>query len=454
MRPGRGILSAMLLVSVGSLTGCTFYSSGDPHRGTQALAISELPESAWPARMTGDLLTDLDAATPEQVTVSIPYRLGHGHDGAASEDGRQWGPDTFRLNATIAAHGVYGRGLVRQFKDVVPAEADGAIPDTLVVPRELLDGMQFVSVPRGPGPTGEALTQFREEQPDRYRRFVQRRLGLRPGPSDTWSLSSRGTRMRLYEPSGAYSGKVSRGLIIHLSSLAGLEFELPIVRELTDRGWAVLVLNASTARRDEPPVFVNPKGDLGPAGGRLATMIDNRVAEIAYAAEAGVEFLNEHAPKVQTNTIVVVGYSAGALTAPAVAELLHDRVGAVVLVGGGANLLDISQRSSLTNGGIELIWKDDGKTPEATKQLNDAYLSRTKLDPYVLAPRLCGKPVLMLHGVFDDIVPSDTGDLLRQRLGRCDCFTFTLGHRGVFLFLPNQSRRIANWIDERVSGEP
>jgi predicted esterase len=451
MRNRRGILLALALLGLATLPACSFYSGADPHRGSQALAISDLPEGTWPTRTTGDLLTDLDAATPERVSMSIPYRLGHGHDGSTASNGRSYNPDEFRLKARIVAKGVYGRGLIRQFASVEPEEQGAAIPDTLVIPHELLEGMQFVSVPRNGGPTGDALSQFREDQPERYRRFIQRRLGLRPSSGDTWQLTSRGTRMRLYEPSGDFQNKVSRGLIVHLSSLAGLEFELPIVRELTNRGWAVLVLNASTARRDEPPVFINANGDMAAPGSRLAGMIDNRVAEIAYAAEAGVEFLAEHAPKVQTNSIVIVGYSAGALTAPAVAELLHERVSAVVLVGGGANLLDISQRSSLTNGGIELIWRDDLKTPQAMKQLNDAYLTKTKLDPYVLAPRLCGKPVLMLHGAFDDIIPSDTGELLRQRLGRCDCFTFTLGHRGVFLFLPQQARKIANWIDERVS---
>ncbi|MGE3109892.1 MAG: alpha/beta hydrolase family protein [Phycisphaerales bacterium] len=440
--PRSGFITSLVLgaITVLGLSGCSFYSGGDPARGTHALAVPELPDDTWPVRTTGELLHDLDALTPDRVTLAVPYRARNPHEEGSAE---------YRLDATIVAHGVYGRGLMREFGSVVPLDGSPPSADTLSVPPELLEGMQFVSVPRSRGLSSETLRRFREEQPDRYRRMLLGRLGLRPGAGDTWTLGVRGTRMRLYEPTGRFAGKLSRGLVIHLSSLSGLEYELPVVSELNARGWAVLVINASTARRDEPPVYVNPDAGYAGAGRRLAAMIDNRVAEIAYAAEAGVEFLTDHKHLVQTSNLVVIGYSAGALTAPAVAELLGARVSAVVLVGGGANLLDISQRSTLTNGGIELVWKDNKQTPEFMRQLCDAYLTQSKLDPYTLAPRLCCKPVLMLHGAFDDIIPSDTGAMLRQRLGNCECYTYTLGHRGVFLFLPGQAKRIASWLDSR-----
>ncbi len=445
--PHRRFIPTLLfaLAASASLTGCSFYSSADPNRGTLALVSADLPSDTWPVRTTGELLLDLDATTPDSVSFTIPYRSGS--EPHADESGDDSGSGRCRLRAPIIAHGVHGRGLVREFGQVVTEDGSTLTSDSLIVPTELLGGLQFVSLPRSAGLSTDNLRRLRDEQPDRYRRFLHRRLGLRQGPGDTWTLAARGTRMRLYHPTDAFSGKVSRGLVIHLSSLAGLEFELPIVKELNRRGWAVLIINASTARRDEPSVYVNPDTDLSQPSARLASMIDNRVAEIAYAAEAGVEFIAEHYPLVQTGNLAVIGYSAGALTAPAVAELLSERVSALVLVGGGANLLDISQRSSLTNGGIELAWKNDFKVPSVVQQLNDAYLSKTKLDPYVLAPRLCNKPVLMLHGAFDDIVPSDTGELLRQRLCSCECYTFTLGHRGIFFFLPGQAGRIANWLD-------
>jgi len=374
------------------------------------------------------------------------------------------GDDFFICRVRVAHHGVYGQGLIRELTE--PAGPDNApVPDDLILPRLLLSGLQFVSYPTTSGPSARSLANLKESDPDRYERFMVRRLGLRRTSSGDWNMGIRGTRMRLFEPTGAHAGDVSRGLVVHLSSLGGLDYELATVRALTDRGWAVLVVNASTARRDEQPVFVDPDSDMKPPAKRLAAIIDNRVAEIAYAAEAGVEYIEKNRPLVRTYPTVVAGYSAGALTAPAVAERLRRVLAGVVLVGGGANLLDISQRSSLTNGGIKVLWRrPEGSTslsegelsskpsPAQLKALTDAYLGESRLDPYALAPRFESVPVLLIHCMFDDIVPTDTGELLYRRLGRPERLSFPFGHRALFWLLPGKADRIADWIDEATAG--
>jgi len=437
MRAWRYIVLALSLIG---LVGCAFHSNADPQRGTHGVVVPDLPADAWPARAT-DLLSDLDSLTPSSLTLLLPLRVSRADDHE---------PKEVRLSATVIHHGVYGRGLLREFTDVKPAPPAETVPDDLVLPAELLNGLQFVSFPANSNPSRDYLDRLKADQPERYKRFVMRRLGLRPEEHDSWTLSSRGTRMRLYEPTGTHAGSLSRGLVVSLSSLAGLEYELPTVHELTRRGWAVLVINASTARRFEEPVFLDADADPTPAAKRLARIIDNRVAEIAYAAEAGVEYVCKQHSNLRAVPIVVVGFSAGALTAPATAEILRDRVAAIVLVGGGANLLDISQRSSLTNGGIEIVWRDKRSPPEAIKKLNDAYVQQSNLDPYAICPRLTGVPALMLHGLLDDIIPTDTGDLLYDRLGKPERLSYPLGHRALFWLLPSQAGRIADWIDEAV----
>lgn len=436
----RVLRFVILSLSLLTLTGCAFHSDPDPLRGAQGLIFPDLPADTWPARAT-DILVDLDSLTPDKLTLLMPVRLSHSGDHESKD---------CRMQATVLHHGVYGRGLLREFSDVKPETSGAAMPDDLVIPTELLNGLQFVSFPANWNPSREYLDGLKADNPERYKRFIMRRLGLRPEEHNSWALTSRGTRMRLYEPTGKHAGNLSRGLVVSLSSLAGLEYELPTVYELTRRGWAVLVINASTARRFEEPVFLDADADPTPAAKRLARIIDNRVAEIAYAAEAGVEFVTKQHANLRAVPIVIVGFSAGALTAPATAEILRDRVAAIVLVGGGANLLDISQRSSLTNGGIEVIWRDKKSPPESVKKLNDAYVAQSKLDPYAIGPRLTGIPVLMLHGLVDDIIPTDTGDLLYERLGKPERLSYPLGHRGLFWLLPSQSGRIADWIDEAV----
>lgn len=430
------ILTASFLL----LAGCAFHSGPDPLRGTQGTVLPDLPADAWPARAT-DFLPDLDSFTPDTLVLSMPVRVIRADDHESRD---------FRMQATVLHHGVYGRGLIREFADVVPEAPGVTVPDELAIPPELLNGLQFVSFPAYSNPSRDYLDRLKADQPERYKRFITRRLGLRPEEHDAWVLSSRGTRMKLYEPTGTHAGTLSRGLVVSLSSLAGLEYELPTVTQLTNRGWAVLVVNASTVRRFEEPVFLDADSDPTPAAKRLARIIDNRVAEIAYAVEAGVEYVSRQHSNLRAVPIVIVGFSAGALTAPAVAEILRDRVAAMVLVGGGANLLDISQRSSLTNGGIEIIWRDKKSPPEAVARLNEAYVKQSRLDPYAICPRLTGVPALILHGLLDDIVPTDTGDVLYERLGKPERLSYPLGHRGLFWLLPGQAGRIADWIDEAV----
>src|SRR5262249_17140887 len=141
-----------------------------------------------------------------------------------------------------------------------------------------------------------------------------------------------------------------KGLVVHLTSMGGLDYERSVINDLLDRGFDILRVSPSTARVEERPIEADADSDLGDAGLKPAGIIDNRVAEIAYAVEGVIDFLEDQNPdRLVGKPIAIMGYSAGALAGPAVAARLHDRVAAVVLVGGGANLLDISQRSTFTN---------------------------------------------------------------------------------------------------------
>lgn len=425
----RTLFLALAAATLALLPGCSFRSAAA--EGRAALAAPPAPAEAWPARETS-LLADMVDATPQTLTMAFPMSV--------LVDGKLTTVNWMH-RVRIADSGVYGRGIIRT---LVPLSDEGDVEDEAEQDLEF-GGLQFVSLQPDDAAYRVASIARSEQRTDQYQRLLLRRLGIRQrGGNGAWYLQRQGTRMRLFEPDTS----PPRGLVLHLSSLAGLDYERPVIDILTKAGWLVLQIDASTARRRESPVRIADAADIDAAAKRLARSIDNRVAEVAYAAQAGMEYLCQQRPELDSLPVVITGYSAGALVGPAAGVLLHDRISALVLAGGGANLLSISHRSSLTNGGIRIEWAQGLESPDAWSRLEAAYLAESRLDPYSMAPSLQDRPVLLLHGMFDDIVPADTGDLLYERLGRPERLVYTLGHRGLFWRLPSQAGMIERWLEQ------
>ena len=187
----------------------------------------------------------------------------------------------------------------------------------------------------------------------------------------------------------------------------------------------------------------------------IATAIDNTLAENAYAAEAALRYLASNRPDVPVRPLVVVGFSAGAIATPAVVARLDAReegpVDAAVLIGGGANALDIALRSELVKRSVPVV-RDGKEMPrESRLVLRDSYLEASRLDPYHTAQLLRGHPVLQAHGRADTWVPASSGELLYERLGRPDQLVMSGGHELLFYFLPDKAEFIADWVDEAAA---
>jgi acetyl esterase/lipase len=190
--------------------------------------------------------------------------------------------------------------------------------------------------------------------------------------------------------------------------------------------------------------------DLPGVAKAIASEVDEALAGAAYAAQAILEYVNEARPDLQGIPVVVMGFSAGALAAPTVAARIHDRIDAVVLIGGGCDLFRISQESVFTNGGIVLLSGEE-KAPKSTvEKLDKLYLEDSKLDPYYTAPLIADLPVLQLHASSDTWVPCATGEMLYERLNHPELLTIRGGHEYLFYFLPGRKSFIADWV-ERVS---
>jgi pimeloyl-ACP methyl ester carboxylesterase len=385
----RSIFRAVLAAASLGLNGCVGYAPDD---GTAA-AIATTPLADWPERSTEHLEQIIQRA-PDVLSVRVKYDI--------VVDGRVVHEPKRLVSSDTQYSGLYGRGILRFYR----AQHGEPTP--------ISTGLCFFS-----GADAQAL-----ENPE---------------------SNLHGTWLRIDQPS---TGLPARGLIIHLTSLGGYDYERPVLEELRSRGWAILWVDSSTVRPTPIGFGIDPDHPE-PAAEAIAQHVSDRVSEIAYAVEAGLDFISRERPEIPTTPLVLCGYSAGALAAPTVAALIPRKIDAAVLVGGGANLLDISQRSALTDGGIKLYWPSGSASRADRRRLNALYLEHCRLDPYWTASALRDKPILLLHAVFDRIVPASDGDLLYKRLDRPERINFPLGHELLFLHLPTQAKTIADWIDSK-----
>ena len=297
-----------------------------------------------------------------------------------------------------------------------------------------------------------------------------------------------------------------RGVILHLWALARNEYEVRVMAELSSRGWFIIDVKPDTsapaelreetvdeilrceqemedlndqlplmhkgesassyrARLEKLPAYQrrselgsrivdlrNPAlplcspGDVGPAAAELGRRIDAALAENTRGTGAVLETAYRIHPALRGLPLVVMGFSAGALSAPTVAAKL--RPDAAVVIGGGADLVAIALRSILTRGGVRVGCDGKPAGAELKALLEDEYLKHTTLDPYHTAPLLSDIPVLVVDAGMDTWVPSKFGELLFQRLGRPDRLNMALGgHEMLFYFLPKRARWIADWIE-------
>lgn len=190
-------------------------------------------------------------------------------------------------------------------------------------------------------------------------------------------------------------------------------------------------------------------------GMQIAAAVDDAIAENAYAAHASLEALLSMHPELVEVPVVVVGCSAGAIVAPAVAEFLGQRVDAIVLVGGGADLLRIDRKTSLESSrrlGV-FVSEQEEASDEQWQAVHHAYRDAVQLDPIKLGPRLRHIPTLIIRAGFDKWVPASTGSELVRAFGKPDRDWHPGGHKTLFYFLAGRAPRVLRWLD-RNTPEP
>ena len=232
-----------------------------------------------------------------------------------------------------------------------------------------------------------------------------------------------------------------KGVAILLTSLSLFsKSEAKIWKRLSERDWLSIAIMPSTdlmGLSRLPPLTNEDAPHFG-------SLIDHHLAERAYAVESVLEFLTQSDPTLAALPKVLIGASLGALAAPAVATRLGD-VEAMVMIGGGTNVANITVDSSLRLIKLEpSIRAGEGRR---VLQVTDQAMA---LDPGKLAIRFREMPCLLIDGRLDHIVPATYGQRLYRRLGEPERWRYPVGHLLLFsVILPQKVDAIIDWLEAK-----
>ncbi|MCW5758101.1 MAG: prolyl oligopeptidase family serine peptidase [Phycisphaeraceae bacterium] len=256
-----------------------------------------------------------------------------------------------------------------------------------------------------------------------------------------------------YEATGATE---VRGLAVIIPGTFGYPPDLYEAwsADLRERGWSVLRLLSQPSRFTERVRVRVGAGTGLEEGVRFAAHADDRTAECAYAVEHAARFVEGLDPRLKDTPRAMLGFSGGAILAPAVVAREPQRYASVVLVAGGAHAARISIDSTFMKQYIRSALFDF-TGPEAAAdraEFEDAYLRHATMDAYHAAARLhAGTRVLVIDGSRDRAVPFETSTLLFERLRRAGLAplrrTYPTNHVMLFMALKDMIADINTWLD-------
>ncbi len=256
----------------------------------------------------------------------------------------------------------------------------------------------------------------------------------------------------LYEPTANERGEAvrARGVVLVLPGMLGTPEPVVegLVARLRERGLAVLRCLTHPARYCAHQEFAIDAADGGAAGlSIVAKELDDRVAEYAYAVREAWRHAVDSREDLKDLPRGVVGMSGGAIALPTVVALEPEKYAAAVLIAGGCNGLEVADRSNYADmlDAVRIEWKGEASFTFKAAAYQE-YLKHTTLDGYHTARTLHGKKVLMIHATKDEAVPSRLGQLLWERLGKPERWTYPMGHEGVFAMQMLQNGRTADWV--------
>jgi len=336
-------------------------------------------------------------------------------------------------------------------------ELDGTAPGMFIVRETVLDEARDAPSPKA----GRANLLFQ---------FVS----LRPAPSGKAprALIDR-TAFAFYDAASGWDDAgnpldplPTRGVVLVMPGMLGTPGDIvqDTVKLLRTRGYAVLRMLAHPARFTQTGQMAAPiTGPLDQIAAALSEELTGRAAEGAFAVEAALAYLHAQRTGLKDLPHFALGMSGGAMIMPTVMARNPDRWAGGVSIAGGVNYLEILTTSNYSDmiQSLDLLWiqppelGQDGllmprPTQERQAELWRAYLAAAPLDSDNLAPRLAGKPWLLLHGKTDRAVPAVTGERLWNLLRKPERQLIDGGHEWLFLTLTRRLPSIADWLDTQT----
>jgi hypothetical protein len=264
--------------------------------------------------------------------------------------------------------------------------------------------------------------------------------------------------MPLGEGDAVLGAPVPKGVVLLMPGL----FATPegTLERLTTRmrksGFAVLRMWAQPSRFTQRLEFdITPQDGLADDAAAIASAMDDRTAECAFAAREAFAHVGRARPELAALPRGVVGFSGGAMTLPSVVALEPERYAAAVMVGGGCCFWQMNETSNYRSmiDAVRVKWPEGMRTDASVAELRRLVLEKSTLDSFHTAAALrgSGASVLVVQGILDEAVPSPLGDVLWERLGRPRRLLLEAGHETLFMQVPQHFGKMVEVIQEGVA---
>lgn len=293
---------------------------------------------------------------------------------------------------------------------------------------------------------GVSCVTITEEDPRRARGIFY----PEPVPSSAWApRGSHAPRQPAATAWIAPTGGPPAGVCVFLEGEGSGEELDPVLRRFSQVGFRVLRVRVEALVAPPLELSVDRPEQIDAVAGQLAAAVDTRLADVASQVRRLLAQQHQKEPDSPERPLVLGGVGLGACLVPAVAARLGESVDAAVLVGGGASLFEIVLAGSLATDGVDL--QVGALTPAQLAYFGDVYLAESRLDPYHTARFLGGKPVLLVHARFDEVVPHWTGDILHARLGSPKRLRVLGDHEDLLDELEERAGWIVAWAEGAVA---